>query len=742
MPPLDYSTGPKYPSSTTTTNGSGISGQWANPANIYANDASNATAAFLGPPSLTDELAGAGFNFDIPANAIIDGIIVEMHVPSSNRWSEGGSFFRLKKAGSVVGSNKAGTGSALNNVWTYGGATDLWGTTWTPAQINAANFGISFVAAYTSSGNDFTIAVNYVRITVKWHYDFAVTPAPVPKRYAYKVFDNAGQYLGNIPKVLTPFGFSEDIETAGATMLIEIGMNADITREPSRYLTTELGERITTEDGNHIMVDGGIMPITVGTDLDNNSLLKNGNRVVIVEYSYYYPNGKPMYSGQINKVGAKYGGTGAGTIKVLLWNDAYELDNYPARGVPPVYTEQQSQQVRTDDFNVTQEGDKGGFWQRCGQTIKVVGGNIAGIWLGTEGTARVTVTLYDQPNGQALTSSSQDISTVGNTTFFAFPNLITGLASAFIAVSVDPGQSIRIARNTAGGYSDGGMYTADYAGGSGGGVYAANGQDLYFIAYSGAVTTAASFTGKDPTLGMLVPVFADYNQQGGKIVAANIDATGLSLAYDFSVQTIFEVLRAVRDMSPDNFYWRIDMGTNELEFKRISTTADFTLIKGIHINELELWLTTEGVKNKVLFTGGEVSPGVNLYSQYINSQSIQLYGPRLDRKSDNRVTQQLTADAIGNSFIAENSPEKQQTTITIPASVMDITKLTPGKVVGFGNFGNFIDQLKLLIVRRDYTPNAVTLTVGTLKQNLPTTIEQIKRDVVATQTVDNPSAPS
>lgn len=743
MPPLYFSTGPKYPTATDTVNGTGISGQWANPANIFSDNATNATAAFLGPPSMTDVLNGKTFAFDIPTNAIIDGIIFQMEVPTSNRWSEGSSTVRLQKAGVNVGDNKAGTGAALSNIWTYGGEDDLWGTTWTPAEINASNFGVAFAAAYTSSGNDFTIAIDFFRVQVYWHYDFDVAPAEVPKRYAYKVYDNEETYLGNIPNVLTPFGFSEAIETAGATMELQIGLNPDISREPSKLLTTELGEPITTESGQRILVDGGVMPITVGTDLDNNSLIKNGNRVVIWEYSYYYPNGKAMYSGQINKVGGKFGGAGNGTVKILLWNDATELDNYPARGVPPVYTAQQAQTTRTDDFNVTQDGDKGAGWNRCGQVIVVVGGNIAAVTLGLEGTARVTVSLYDQPNGALLTSATRDIATVGSTQQFSFPDLIAGLNSAFIAVSVDPGQSIRVSRNTAGGYAGGDMYTSSYAGGSGGGTYGSVApHDMYFEAFSGVLSTSAAFASKDPTTEMLVPIMDDYNAQGGRIIATDVDATGLSLSYTFSVQTIFEVIKAVKDMSPENWYWRIDMGTDELEFKPVADEPDFTLVKGIHIQELELWLTIENVKNKVLFSGGDTGGGQNLYKQYTDTDSMALYGPRLERKSDNRVTVSATADAIGNSYVAENSPEKQQTQVIIPASVMDITLLTPGKVVGFANFGNFIDQMQMLIVRRDYTPNAVTLTVGTLRQNLPVTVEQLKRDVVAEQTVANPTAPS
>lgn len=746
MPPLNYSTGPKYPTTTSTTNGSGIDGEWSNPANIFADDGSNATASFLDPPpNMTNDLQGATFGFDIPTNAIIDGIVFEMEVPSSNRWSEGFSTIRLQKAGVTTGDNKAGTGSALSNVRTYGSATDLWGTTWTPAEINAANFGVIFSAAFTSSPNDFSIAVDFFRVTVYWHYDFDVPPADVPKRHVYKVYDNSGVYLGNIPKVTTPFQFSEDIETAGVSLSIDVGLTPDITRNRSKRLTTEAGEWITDEAGRYIVTDGGIMPFTIGEDDNNNSLLKNGNRVVVVEYCYYYPNGKAMYSGQIQRINARFGGNNPVISLQLMSDGGIDLDNYITRGVPPSLTEQQAQTTSNSYFNVTQDGDKGAGWNRCGQTISIVGTNAAALTLRLNGTARVTVSIYDAPNGALITSASQNVVAAGADVQFVFAEFAEDLTTVFAAVSVDPGQSIQVGYNSAGGYSSGDMYTSSYGGGSGGGSYSvATGQDLYFKAYSGVLNTQAVFTSADPTTGMFLPIMDDYTSQGGRITAADedVDATGLSLSYTFSVQTVLEAIKAIRDMSPSDFYWRIDVGTREMEFKQISATPDYMLIKNIHINELQLTLSIENVKNKVLFSGGDTGGGQNLYKQYIDSDSINLYGPRLNRKSDNRVTVSATADAVGESMIDEFANEKQQTSITIPASVMDISLLTPGKVVGFGNFGNFIDSMQLLIVRRDYTPGLVTLTLGMLPKNLPTVVEQMQRSLIAEQTVANPSAPS
>jgi hypothetical protein len=55
---------------------------------------------------------------------------------------------------------------------TYGSSTDLWGTTWTPADINAAGFGAALaVTEISSRGANETAHVDHITITV--HYDLA-----------------------------------------------------------------------------------------------------------------------------------------------------------------------------------------------------------------------------------------------------------------------------------------------------------------------------------------------------------------------------------------------------------------------------------------------------------------------------------------------------------------------------------------------------------------------------------------
>lgn len=124
------------------------------------------TISIGSPGSYTDALQLAGFGFDVPAQAAVRGIRFEVR-----RMSNAGCPFdasvRLVKNGSEVGSDHARSTtwseSTLEYV-TYGGEADLWGASWTAADISSSGFGIS-IRAICPSTTDQAI-IDYVRATV------------------------------------------------------------------------------------------------------------------------------------------------------------------------------------------------------------------------------------------------------------------------------------------------------------------------------------------------------------------------------------------------------------------------------------------------------------------------------------------------------------------------------------------------------------------------------------------------
>lgn len=119
---------------------------WNNPTNIEA-EAGFASTAVVGTFSDTDALYGSDFDFSaIPAGATITGIEVQISREGNNMFDE---FVKLTKNGTAgVGDNKADTGTDWDgpSTATYGGSTDLWGTTWSVAEIQSSSFGAYVVA--------------------------------------------------------------------------------------------------------------------------------------------------------------------------------------------------------------------------------------------------------------------------------------------------------------------------------------------------------------------------------------------------------------------------------------------------------------------------------------------------------------------------------------------------------------------------------------------------------------------
>jgi hypothetical protein len=740
----------KYPTTTTTPNGTGSNGQWQNPANIFSDNASVASAAYLldggGNKTGLANLTAFGFGYDLPASAVIDGIQLEYEVTASNRWFESGSNIKLAKAGAAVGTNKAGAGSVASGVWVYGGPTDLWGTTWTPAQINAANFGaILNFDAVSSSPADYLMQIDFVRITVYYHLGGTTSPSDVPTREYFKVRNQRGEYIGLMPHPVEALKINQDMNSLGSQITLKIPVSTDTVGRNAEIYTTEDGSaNYTTEDGVGNYTNEGELPIISAAFQGIDTLIKNGNTVECWLSNYWHPNGKRMFIGKQRRWEDD---DEANAVNVTLYSTSYDLDNYYTRGAPFTYTNDQSQTSQNAFVTVTTAGDKGAGWNKYGQTVKPAAANQGAITLKLNGSARVSVSMYSSLNGSLLGSVAQNVAVgVPTDIQFGFPNLLTpSTASAyFFEVAVDPGQSINLYYQNTDVYANGTMYNNNYAGGGGGGWGAVTG-DLYFITASGTASTNATFTLKDPSTQMLAPIITDYNLRGGPIqwTAVTIDATGLSLTYTFNVQTVYQALQAILEMSPAGFYYYIDIGAQIIYFKNASVGADFLLQKGVHINSLKLGATNEQSVNTLPFTGGEVTPGVNLYKLYTDPTSIAAFGPLLKPKNDNRVKLDATANAIGNSTLAEYAGEKYFTSVkVIHTTKLDITLLTPGKTVGFRGFGSFKDQVIAQIVRREWEAGIAVLTLGVLPVRLSSEVAQLIQELQQEQTEYNPGTPS
>jgi hypothetical protein len=153
----------------------GGTGNWSTPGNVIATDGLDAVSfPFAFPNEFTDRLVARGFGFNIPSTATILGIEVLINRgmtesdPSSNIRDNA---ITLVKAFVSQPTNRADLSEAWpvgpTSVKTYGGASDLWGNTWTPAEINSNGFGVGIVAErFQFQGGDRSARVDDIRVNI------------------------------------------------------------------------------------------------------------------------------------------------------------------------------------------------------------------------------------------------------------------------------------------------------------------------------------------------------------------------------------------------------------------------------------------------------------------------------------------------------------------------------------------------------------------------------------------------
>ena len=169
-----------YPASGADTAGGNSGCSWGSPANVgsgasttscnvAANATGNASSHFL---------YASNFGFAIPSDATITGITLEIRRNAAATSALVDNVVRLAKTNNQT---NLGTSFANATTWpstlttqTYGDAAALWGTTWTPAEVNASTFG-AVLSVSNATGTARSATVDWFRITVAYTFSTAPT---------------------------------------------------------------------------------------------------------------------------------------------------------------------------------------------------------------------------------------------------------------------------------------------------------------------------------------------------------------------------------------------------------------------------------------------------------------------------------------------------------------------------------------------------------------------------------------
>lgn len=168
------SAGANNPNTTVSSTTGPGSASWTNPNSSKVSDNSRATAV-LSSGNTTRYLKATSFGFSIPNWATITGIKVEVERSIAGTISTGvkdSEVKIIKGDGTVSANNKADASSwpvVGSEAYITYNPSDLWGETWSPADINDTDFGVAISATATSSR---TAQIDHVRITVTYIRQF------------------------------------------------------------------------------------------------------------------------------------------------------------------------------------------------------------------------------------------------------------------------------------------------------------------------------------------------------------------------------------------------------------------------------------------------------------------------------------------------------------------------------------------------------------------------------------------
>lgn len=142
---------------------------WTNAGNAYSSN--NSYARTSNGSGSGSEAIFKGFGFSIPGTATINGIIVEIE----GKLVSGSSSLSVAMWKDGEGEDATALANAKTFAFTTteqyvsgGGAGDLWGKTWTPANINHADFGVFIWAPTNSAPTTYDFDIDHVRITVDY----------------------------------------------------------------------------------------------------------------------------------------------------------------------------------------------------------------------------------------------------------------------------------------------------------------------------------------------------------------------------------------------------------------------------------------------------------------------------------------------------------------------------------------------------------------------------------------------
>lgn len=660
-------------------------------------------------------LMATGFGFDIPDNAVVDGI--EMDI--------------------VETVNPTGGGTQTLQIDTILVRLTY---TWNP----------EIVAEATSFGGIFIDPPN----------------RELPrKKYRFKAYSE-GTYLGDWKDVSTDPTYKQEINNLIGSMPIGFARN-DLTLESAvETLLNENDAVLTNEDDSPFLIDvTSITALGEGTNLDTNydvvvdaiygqfepllneddtPILNEDGSMILVEDGY--PLGRPIFRGYIPRWELPLSGKG---ISSEIRSYSQDLKHLMLETVDTAY-------ITNATLNGSYIGMAGGgptdydifyqtFTMAAQKTVsKVRIYPVAGWYTDVDfsvsifgGTPSSLGTSYGGGSGFVNRSNPVEYYDVVFDTPITLPaGTYTFMFNTSMAkTGGNSTYPFNVALSSA--YGGGSLWysTSDT------GLVNDTGNDIAFILYEAGLDTTVPFNSYDPS-NILKAIIDFARGRGAEInyTDDSIQLTGTTVSYTFRAQTVEEAIKKVLELAPANWYFYYDFGTDTLYFREKSETPDRWLRKGQTVVDGKIIKTIEQIVNDVVFTGGG-NPA--LYVRRQNTTSIGAIRRGLRKLSDNRVTSSATANILADSEIDQYDQALYAGDVEITEDgTFYLEDVNVGETYGFIGFGRLVDAIVVQGVSKDYRPDTSPIALTYNVPRVNKRVEDIKRNLDTLETTNNPVEPS
>lgn len=706
---------------------------------------------------------------------------------------------------------------------TFGGSSDLWGATITPAIVNRDDFAV--VAAYGQSiagvkstitrylvaaqlgfaipsdavingieaviedsaeaagGGTIMTRTDYIKVKVHytWNakvyatgstngivYTEVINPYVPKKTFRHRITRKSGEIVGQWNELANEPTFKQQLNNVMSRMTLNLARN-DITRFSSvEELLTDSLETILGDDLDPLYANlESVKGVGPDTDLDVNYdyslaafygkfevlLTDDGEPLLTDDYEPFMvadgaPEGKDLFTGYISRWDAEWGGSDAASAEIL--SHSYELANImleiPDTKVAEAYL--------SDGNTVGIEGAGPTDTIALAQTFSFSGAKKISqvrfttvVWGGATVTELpiLSVSIYQGlPGAGGALLGTGSAAAVNGETIVSLNGYasIPAATTCHMVLTTDQSKTggnntYPISFPTSSNYADGALYNYVSS------WVVATGQDLTFSIWEAGGNTTVPMSSMDPST-MLRNVIDFARSRGAHVsyTTSSIQDTGTTRSYTFKGNTVKEAIDKILELMPGDWWYRYDFAANVMYSGPRPSTPSRYITLGKDIVSLKLTRTIEKIINEIYFSGGQVSPDVNLFIKTIDTVSRADWRRGLSKMSDNRVIVSGTATDLSESQLDRYKNPLYSGNGSLANLDYPHEDIVPSELIGFRNFGNFVDSLELLLMETTYHPDTLDIILEALLPKIAKRVEDIKRDLEAQEQENNPVSPS